>query len=236
MLIRFIAPEPFKQSTESRARFNSLDAGILLKSPVTAASSAVPIREPKMPFARSGTPTAGVAFSTSQGGANNNNQGSIAVRAMRSVRSLARIGGWAHMRMESGSHNEQDVRKAEEETKKEKKSKKEKETQKEEKREKKETDKKEKDKKETDKKEKKEKKETDKRDKKEKEKKETDKKEKKSKKEKKEKDADRGKKEIKPKELTSSFEASRGLVPCEALESSPTFGAFEPAGLVQQHN
>ena len=120
------------------------------------------------------------------------------------------------MRKESGSHDEQDIRKAEEQTKKEKKSKKEKETQKEEKREKKEMDKK--DKKETDKKEKKEKKETDKRDKKEKEKKETDKKEKKSKKEKKEKDADRGKKEIKPKESTSSFEAG-ALSP--ARSSSP---------------
>ncbi|KAG6916979.1 hypothetical protein DXG01_004408 [Tephrocybe rancida] len=107
-------PEPFKLSRTaepSRARFNSLDPGILLTTPVAtgAAFSNQHVQqvlpkpeerpEPRA-YTRSGTPTTGglLAPPAAVPPINSANQGSIALRAMRSVRSLARIGSWAQLK------------------------------------------------------------------------------------------------------------------------------------------
>ncbi|KAG6865214.1 hypothetical protein C0991_004415 [Blastosporella zonata] len=108
-------PEPFKltQPAEpSRARFNSLDSGILLNTAPIAMGAAFsnqqvipmppmtedrPKPSPTLTYTRSGTPSAGglLAPPGAAPQANPANQGSIALRAMRSVRSMARIGSWA---------------------------------------------------------------------------------------------------------------------------------------------
>jgi serine/arginine repetitive matrix protein 2 len=51
---------------------------------------------PKVVYSRVGTPTAGRYLAVPPSG--NNHQGSIALRAIRSVRSLARIGSWAQLK------------------------------------------------------------------------------------------------------------------------------------------
>lgn len=60
---------------------------------------------PPLTYSRAGTPTAGglLAPAAPIGPHTNANQGSIAIRAMRSVRSLARIGSWAQLRNEEGA-------------------------------------------------------------------------------------------------------------------------------------
>ncbi|KAG5641013.1 hypothetical protein DXG03_006381 [Asterophora parasitica] len=102
------APEPLKLSEPSRARFNSLDSGILLNSPSTVPGFAqqqalpnldAPEPSPPLTSSRSGTPTAGGLLAPpSAATSNSSNQGSIAIRAMRSVRSMARIGSWAQLK------------------------------------------------------------------------------------------------------------------------------------------
>lgn len=63
-----------------------------------------PRAESPVTYTRSGTPTAGGLLAPPPSGATrpDGNQGSIAIRAMRSVRSLARIGSWAQLRNEEG--------------------------------------------------------------------------------------------------------------------------------------
>ncbi|KAF8959872.1 hypothetical protein BDZ97DRAFT_1666634 [Flammula alnicola] len=120
------APEPFKSTPtqESRGRFNSLDSGILLNGPINTGPAPGSVRGPhtlnfpedqfpssgepspvNLTYSRSGTPTAGGLLAPpstlavpGSGSNNNNNQGSIAIRAMRSVRSLARMGSWAQLK------------------------------------------------------------------------------------------------------------------------------------------
>ena len=76
-----------------------------------------------MTYSRAGTPTAGglLAAPPSHSGGNAN-QGSIALRAMRSVRSLARIGSWAQLKnMPPPDENEAPEKKPTNEGKKKKK-------------------------------------------------------------------------------------------------------------------
>lgn len=113
-------PEPLRLNPqEGRARFNSLDSGILLNSPATFAPPTPFQAEhpavarphdmqrtasgPAMP--RSATPTMNGLLAppsadsaTQQFGTNASNQGSVALRAIRSMKSLARIGSWAQLR------------------------------------------------------------------------------------------------------------------------------------------
>ncbi|ESK93500.1 hypothetical protein Moror_1670 [Moniliophthora roreri MCA 2997] len=126
-------PEPFRSppETQSRARFNSLDSGMLLTTASTISpgyssrNNSTPqllntqdiAREDDRPsqqasYSRAGTPTLGGFLAPP--GANvglhpsgapsgqNPNQNSIALRAMRSMRSLARIGSWAQLKNGSG--------------------------------------------------------------------------------------------------------------------------------------
>lgn len=112
--VRSKTPEPLKLGSEARARFNSLDSGILLNSPPIIGPSQESVRsgqtlqfsEPKSSKvsdppgtrSRSSTPTIGGLLAPPSNGLlappSNANQGSIALRAIRSVRSLARIGSW----------------------------------------------------------------------------------------------------------------------------------------------
>ena len=105
----YLAPEPFKVSQETRGRFNSLDSGILLNGWAPSSQGTVgsnpnlqfsePPREEPVSYSRAGTPTAGgLLAAPSAHLGSNTNQGSIALRAMRSVRSLARIGSWAQLK------------------------------------------------------------------------------------------------------------------------------------------
>ncbi|TFK33165.1 hypothetical protein BDQ12DRAFT_448473 [Crucibulum laeve] len=97
-------PEPLRLSdTQSRARFNSLDSGILLNTPINMGPPVPPkSSSPPEPvtYSRSATPTAGglLAPPSSAGINSSANQGSIALRAMRSVRSLARMSSWAQLK------------------------------------------------------------------------------------------------------------------------------------------
>ncbi|KAJ7667434.1 hypothetical protein B0H17DRAFT_254379 [Mycena rosella] len=92
------APE-FKRSASALAGLAG--AGILLGAPASTLGRApTPIALSRAPtptpgaasHARSGTPTPGLL--APPGATNKDNQGSIALRAMRSVRSMARLGGW----------------------------------------------------------------------------------------------------------------------------------------------
>ncbi|KAK0244974.1 hypothetical protein EDD85DRAFT_1348 [Armillaria nabsnona] len=107
-------PEPFKPPPpqEARTRFNSLDSGTLLSAPNTFSptyqandfSSPQIVPQPQLQ-PRSRTPTLGglLAPPTLPNDQNQNpHQGSIALRAMRS---LARIGSWAQLR-NPGNENE----------------------------------------------------------------------------------------------------------------------------------
>lgn len=120
-----LAPEPFKFNQDSRARFNSLDSGVLLNKPPVAgfinpkASSASDPEQPSRflqprsftpeslkeacrasspapTSSRSATPTPtlGGFLAPPNLASNAKEQGSIALRAIRSVRSLARMGSW----------------------------------------------------------------------------------------------------------------------------------------------
>ncbi|OCH91742.1 hypothetical protein OBBRIDRAFT_833966 [Obba rivulosa] len=83
-------PEPFKPA-DGRARFNSLDSGILLTTPT--------LREPLEPEGSAARSLLAVPVDSSNGLLTPNAlpSGSIAVRAMRSVRSLARMASWAQL-------------------------------------------------------------------------------------------------------------------------------------------
>ncbi|KAJ4485212.1 hypothetical protein J3R30DRAFT_3696531 [Lentinula aciculospora] len=128
-------PEPFKPipETQSRARFNSLDSGMLLTSaPNSSLNSAnynsrntstpllcdpqeaLPREERHVPgtYSRSATPTFGGllapptqfdSLEPSRGIQGNSNQNSIALRAMRSI---ARIGSWAQLKNGTGPGDE----------------------------------------------------------------------------------------------------------------------------------
>jgi serine/arginine repetitive matrix protein 2 len=108
-----------KPSEESRGRFNSLDSGLLLgmssKKNASLRSNKAPgapaphLSEPEPERARSATPTAGMFLRSATptiGGLLappsqtqvDGKQGSIALRAIRSMRSLARMGSWAQMK------------------------------------------------------------------------------------------------------------------------------------------
>ncbi|KAF8148662.1 hypothetical protein B0H34DRAFT_802878 [Crassisporium funariophilum] len=95
-------PEPFK-SQETRGRFNSLDSGILLnparqQQPSSIRAQQAPNKSPSPAASAhnpSSTPTAGGLLAPAPSG---NAQGSIALRAIRSVRSLARMGSWAQLK------------------------------------------------------------------------------------------------------------------------------------------
>ncbi|KAK7047178.1 hypothetical protein VNI00_006844 [Paramarasmius palmivorus] len=126
-------PEPFRSppETQSRARFNSLDSGMLLTNPSTISpgfssrNNSTPQllnvtdvaheeERPSQPqsYSRAGTPTLGgfLAPPGATAGANPsgapNGQNSIALRAMRSMRSLARIGSWAQLKNGTGPGEE----------------------------------------------------------------------------------------------------------------------------------
>jgi serine/arginine repetitive matrix protein 2 len=61
---------------------------------------------PPLTYSRAGTPTAGGLFGSSTTASDHQSsegRGSIALRAMRSVRSLARVLSWAYMKGEEGS-------------------------------------------------------------------------------------------------------------------------------------
>lgn len=100
-------PEPFKPPPpqEARTRFNSLDSGALLSPPTYQANNFTSpqiVRQPQ-PHARTPTLDGLVAPPTLSNDQNQNtHQGSIALRAMRS---LARIGSWAQLR-NPGNENE----------------------------------------------------------------------------------------------------------------------------------
>ncbi|KIJ60131.1 hypothetical protein HYDPIDRAFT_32553 [Hydnomerulius pinastri MD-312] len=86
------SPEPVENLTESRARFNSLDSGILLSSPIYAEHPKSPVEHLRVP-----TPTS-ATLAPPGAGALGSGKDSVAIRAMRSVRSLARIGSWAQLK------------------------------------------------------------------------------------------------------------------------------------------
>ncbi|KAH6901141.1 hypothetical protein BKA70DRAFT_1115030 [Coprinopsis sp. MPI-PUGE-AT-0042] len=135
--MRSQTPDPFKPSSSEkeskagRGRFNSLDAGMLLglSSKATKYESMAPpppmARSTSLPLghdallaysAKASTPTTPTLLVPPTINGGKDNQGSIALRAMRSVRSFARIGAWA-----SGDGANEEVKK--DGTVKEKKSK-----------------------------------------------------------------------------------------------------------------
>ncbi|KAH7905000.1 hypothetical protein BJ138DRAFT_1118875, partial [Hygrophoropsis aurantiaca] len=90
------SPEPISKPVESRTRFNSLDSGILLNSPIFPEHPKSPVEHLRVPTPTSAAPSTGGMLAPP--GAVGNGKGSVAIRAMRSVRSLARIGSWAQLR------------------------------------------------------------------------------------------------------------------------------------------
>ncbi|KAI6137090.1 hypothetical protein F5141DRAFT_1230782 [Pisolithus sp. B1] len=85
------SPDPVAKPADTRTRFNSLDSGILLSSPICAEHPRSPVEYLRVP-----TPTATLA--PPGAGALGSGKDSVAMRAMRSVRSLARIGSWAQLK------------------------------------------------------------------------------------------------------------------------------------------
>lgn len=87
------APQPTDKPADMRTRFNSLDSEVLLASPVyTEPPTKSPVEHLRVPTPPSATlAPSGTAASAS-------GKGSVAIRAMRSVRSLARIGSWAQLK------------------------------------------------------------------------------------------------------------------------------------------
>ncbi|KXN81385.1 hypothetical protein AN958_04774 [Leucoagaricus sp. SymC.cos] len=144
-------PDPFKPSQDSRTRFNSFDSKVILNGPIDmglpkASAASEPDHFPRLHPQRSFTPgslkeacrppspvpprpttpsilNGLLAPTLANDGAKE--QGSIALRAIRSVKSLARIGNWAQMENQTGTLREKE--------KKERKEKKEKRERKEEK-------------------------------------------------------------------------------------------------------
>ncbi|KAI6020976.1 hypothetical protein BKA83DRAFT_4293512 [Pisolithus microcarpus] len=85
------SPNSDPKPADTRTRFNSLDSGILLSSPIRAEHPQAPVEYLRVP-----TPTATLA--PPGAGALGSGKNSVAMRAMRSVRSLARIGSWAQLK------------------------------------------------------------------------------------------------------------------------------------------
>ncbi|KAG2134191.1 uncharacterized protein EDB93DRAFT_1173064 [Suillus bovinus] len=97
------APPSIIEPTESRARFNSLDSGILLHSPVLPEHSKSPaenrhLRVPTPPSATVASAAYGATLAPPSAAPLGSGKDSVALRAMRSVRSLARIGSWAQLK------------------------------------------------------------------------------------------------------------------------------------------
>ncbi|KAH0838886.1 hypothetical protein J3R83DRAFT_7313 [Lanmaoa asiatica] len=86
------SPQPTDKPADTRARFNSLDSGILLTGPVYAEQPKSPVEDLRVPTPPSTTLAPPGAAGSGSG------KGSVAIRAMRSVRSLARIGSWAQLK------------------------------------------------------------------------------------------------------------------------------------------
>ncbi|KAG0697268.1 hypothetical protein DFH29DRAFT_160061 [Suillus ampliporus] len=97
-------PEPLSTNhTESRARFNSLDSGILLNSPVFPEYPNSPaenqyLRVPTPPSATLSSAAYGATLAPPGAPPLGSGKDSVALRAIRSVRSLARIGSWAQLK------------------------------------------------------------------------------------------------------------------------------------------
>ncbi|KAG1847994.1 hypothetical protein C8R48DRAFT_779063 [Suillus tomentosus] len=94
------APPSTSEPTESRARFNSLDSGILLHSPVFPehSKSAAESQHLRIPTPPSATFASGATLAPPSTAPLGSGKDSVALRAMRSVRSLARIGSWAQLK------------------------------------------------------------------------------------------------------------------------------------------
>ena len=94
------------ENTVPRGRFNSLDSGVLLSSPPAevptfgTVSSANTPQVPTIPSSIPNTPIDGTSptFLAPPPGVPNTGTGSIAIRAMRSMRSMARISSWAQLK------------------------------------------------------------------------------------------------------------------------------------------
>lgn len=87
-----LVPQPIDKLVDARARHNSLDSSILLTNPVDAQHPKPPVETLRIPT----PPSATLAPPSGTGVGNGKN--SVAIRAMRSVRSLARIGSWAQLK------------------------------------------------------------------------------------------------------------------------------------------
>ncbi|KAI5992859.1 hypothetical protein EDC04DRAFT_2984892 [Pisolithus marmoratus] len=111
------SPDPTIDPADKRTRFNSLDSGILLSSPICAEYPRGPVeylRVPTPPTTTLAPPGAGALGS---------GKDSVAMRAMRSVCSLARIGSWAQLRGPPSTEDADKKDKEQPETKKKKKKK-----------------------------------------------------------------------------------------------------------------
>ena len=93
MLNHSSAPQPADDPSDTRVRYNSLDSGILLTSPVYEQHPKSPVERLRVP-----TPPSVTLASPSAAGSGPTAKDSVAIRAMRSVRSLARIGSWAQLK------------------------------------------------------------------------------------------------------------------------------------------
>lgn len=96
-------PDPSSTSTptETRTRFNSLDSGILLNGSVFPEHSKSPAENQhlRVPTPQSATSAAyGATLAPPSAAPIGSGKDSVALRAMRSVRSLARIGSWAQLK------------------------------------------------------------------------------------------------------------------------------------------
>lgn len=87
------APDLLKH-IEARARFNSLDSGVLLSPSIPIHVQPVSTQPTSNASPRAETPTSLAPPGLMPG----KEKGSVAIRAMRSVRSLARIGSWAQLK------------------------------------------------------------------------------------------------------------------------------------------
>ena len=86
------ALQPIDEPVDTRARYTSLDSGMLLTGPANA-EHAKPLAE----HLRIPTPPSATLAPPSAAGSGSGKD-SVAIRAMRSVRSLARIGSWAQLK------------------------------------------------------------------------------------------------------------------------------------------
>ncbi|KAI6017029.1 hypothetical protein EDC04DRAFT_2944706 [Pisolithus marmoratus] len=111
------SPDPTIDPADKRTRFNSLNSGILLSSPICAEYPWGPVeylRVPTLPTTTLAPPGAGTLGS---------GKDSVAMWAMRSVCSLARIGSWAQLRGPPSTEDADKKDKEQPEAKKKKKKK-----------------------------------------------------------------------------------------------------------------